>query len=314
MSSMETFRRFLYSCEIKLEPESFIINAFFYGLALSIGLGLIFYNNELTMLLLISASLFVITQAIAYGSVIVIANSRIQMIEEVLPDFLTLMSGNIRSGLTTERALLLSARKEFGILTKEIDKAAKLMITGVPFTDAFMAMTGKINSEVFAKTVRLIVEGVRSGGNLAELLDNTANDIRKFGAIRKEVSATVLSYQLFMLAAVAIGAPLLYAVSTFLVDAITRIKSKALISAVGASNYFPMFQSTNTVDPQMVFFFAIFSICMSAILGSLAAGVISKGKESDGFTYVPFVILISVSIFLVGRFILETFLGKMLMV
>ena len=106
----------------------------------------------------------------------VMANKRVAVIEELLPDFLSIMSSNIRSGLTYDRALLLSARKEFGPLSKEVDRAAKEVISGKTLPDALMGMTTRVRSESFAKTMRLIVEGVRSGGKLADFAGGAAID------------------------------------------------------------------------------------------------------------------------------------------
>ena len=252
-------------------------------------------------------------EGIVYGGLIRKARKRVNEMEDVLPDFLTLMASNIRSGLTPDRALLLSTRREFGPLTEEIDKSAKATLTGTPFTEAFMEMSQRFNSEMLSKTVRLIVEGARSGGSLADLLDNTALDIKRFASIRKEVSATVLVYMLFMFAAAAIGAPLLYAVSTMLIEVITEMKSEIAISSEDVSAYLPLVQGSTVISPELVFWFALFAIFIGAFFGSLAAGVISKGRESAGLGYVPTMILISMAVFFLSKILLEGLLGGLFM-
>jgi flagellar protein FlaJ len=258
-------------------------------------------------------AIFLGFEGVVYGGLIRKARKRVNEMEDMLPDFLTLMASNIRSGLTPDRALLLSTRREFGPLTEEIDKAAKATLTGTPFTEAFMEMSHRFNSEMLSKTVRLIVEGSRSGGSLADLLDNTALDIQRFASIRKEVSATVLVYMLFMFAAAAIGAPLLYAVSTMLIEVITEMKSEITVSTEDVSAYMPLIQGSTVISPELVFWFALFAIFIGAFFGSLAAGVISKGRESAGLGYIPTMIIISFAVFFLSKLLLESLLGGLFM-
>lgn len=304
-------RRLLKNCDIEVNERDFVTRIFVYGLGLGIGVGLILLNYSPEIALHIGFVGFAVFELAVYGILLITANKRVAQIEDALPDFLTLMSSNIRSGLTPDRALLFSARKEFGPLTKEIDRAAKsIIIAGKPFTEAFMDMGQSIESEMFSKTLRLIVEGVRSGGNLAELLERTALDIRGFGATRKEVAATVLTYKLFMLAAAGLGAPLLYAVSSFLIQIISDMKEKIGVDGDQVAEYMPMFGGSSAVNPELILSFSITAIAITALFGSLAAGVVSKGKESAGFPYVPVMLCLAFMIFFASKAALEIILNQ----
>src|SRR3989338_8958155 len=50
---------------------------------------------------------------------------RIKRIEEVFPDFLQLMSSNLRAGMTIDRAILMSTRPEFNPFDEEILKTGR---------------------------------------------------------------------------------------------------------------------------------------------------------------------------------------------
>ena len=65
--------------------------------------------------------------------------SRSKEVENILPDALQIMAMNIRAGLTTERALILTARPEFGIFEKELKRAGKEILAG---KDLKESMTG----------------------------------------------------------------------------------------------------------------------------------------------------------------------------
>lgn len=314
MSFEEKTQTLLYTCDLNFNAKEFLTNIVVFGILFGLGLGLLFYDGSATVFLLIFFCSLVIFELIIFGVLFVTSNKRISMIEDSLPDFLTLMSSNIRSGLTPDRALILSARKEFGPLTKEIDRAAKATVTGTPFTEAFMDMAKRVPSETLSKTIRLIVEGVRSGGNLAELLEATALDIRRFEAIKKEVSATVLIYKLFVFAAVAFGAPLLYAVSNFLIKMVADMKSKTGASSEELSAYVPILKGSSVISPELVFYFSIAALFVTAVFGALTAGVVSKGKESEGFSSIPFLLFLAFAVFFLGKMLLEVSLKGMFLV
>lgn len=310
MSAFSGVQNLLDNCDLDYNPGDFVLKMLVYGIGVGVLFGLLFYNYGEQTAVLTGAFCFACFELLVFGILVVTASKRVSMMENALPDFLTLMSSNIKSGLTPDRALLLSSRKEFGPLAKEIDRAAKETVGGAPFTAAFFGMVSKINSEMFAKTVRLIVEGVRSGGELSELLQVTSIDMRRFETIRKEVAATVAVYRIFIFAACAIGAPMLYASSIFLVNLMYNIRQE--MSASASSDFkTPLFNfsSSGSIDPQLVFWFSVVSIFMTTFLGALAAGVIAKGKESDGFTYIPPLLLLAYGVFFATDFLLNTLLG-----
>ena len=57
-------------------------------------------------------------------------SARIKKIEDVFPDFLQLVSSNLRAGMTIDRSILISSRKEFAPLDEEILKVGKDITTG----------------------------------------------------------------------------------------------------------------------------------------------------------------------------------------
>lgn len=306
----------LNMCDLQYRARHFITQMLLYGLLVGIGVGLIFYDpGAVEISVGIGLVVFIVFEAGTYAILLLISNKRAAMIEGSLPDFLSIMASNVRSGLTPDRALLLSARKEFGPLAREIDRAAKETIVGKPITDALMGMTGRIRSEMFSKTMRLIVEGINSGGNTADLLENTALDIRRFGAIRKEVAATVLVYQLFMFAAVAFGAPLLYSVTTFLIKVISQTRERIGVDITAeAASSLSFFSSSTIISPELVFIFSLAAIGITTFFGSLTAGVISKGKESEGLPYLPILLLVALGLFFLTRFFLETVFSELFFV
>lgn len=228
--------------------------------------------------------------------------SRIKKMEEVFPDFISLMSSNLRAGMTIDRALILSARKEFAPLDKEIMQLGKDILTGGEITQALKDMAKRIESDEIRKTVQILISGIQSGGNLAVLLENTANNMRERIFVRKRASSNVLMYVIFIFFAVAVGAPLLFGLSNVLVEIMSNIFANISVEDVSVS--LPFTISQINISTTFVFYFSLIFIVVSSVLASLILGLVSKGKESDGTKYILPLVVIGITVFLVSRFVL----------
>ncbi|VVB98845.1 Type II secretion system (T2SS), protein F [uncultured archaeon] len=239
------------------------------------------------------------------------ANKRTAQIEAMLPNFLSIMASNIRSGVTYDRALLLSSRKEFGPLAKEIDRAAKQTVAGKPLPDALMDMARRTRSETFAKTIRLVVEGMNAGGNLAEMLEITAIDIRQSSSLKKEVTATVTVYHLFIFMAANVGAPLLFALTGFLISVFSGIRANTSVgTGVAAGASLPMFSGGEALPVDVFTDYALLAIGCTTFFSTLASGAITKGKESEGLPDLGWSLLIAYGIFFIVRGLFTVLLGQ----
>ena len=64
-----------------------------------------------------------------------------------------------------------------------------------------------IKSSDLERTIDLIIEGIRGGGQLVALLEENANDIRRRQAMKKEIKANTMMYAIFIAFAGCLGAP-----------------------------------------------------------------------------------------------------------
>lgn len=226
---------------------------------------------------------------------------RIKKIEEVFPDFLQLMSSNLRAGITIDRSMLLSVREEFDPLDKEIQKAGREIATGKSMETSLLNMAERIGSEKIRKTILLIISGMRAGGNLATLLEQTATNMRENLFIEKKAASNVLMYVIFIFVAVAAGAPALFGLSTVLVEILTNLLSG--IPDVGSVSL-PFTLSAISVSVTFIKYFALTFIVVIDLLAALVLGLVSKGEEKEGIKYFPFILVISLVIFFVIRVLL----------
>lgn len=273
--------------------------------SLSIGLSAFFLTTLMgfgALAAVVGAASAASSLALSHISFIFAADSRGKEIENMLPDCLQLISANIRAGMTVDKAIWLSARKEFGILEEEIRKVGAKTFGGRPIKFALEDMSSSIKSDILDRTVKLVIDGMESGGELAKLMDETANNIRSRQTLRKEIRSNVLMYSMFITFAAVIGAPFLFAISLYFIEMTTKLWAAQDIPS-SSMGFFKM--TGPQVSADEMFFFSVGAIALTTFFGSLIIGLIQHGQEKQGLKYIPFFMGAAFAIFFAVSFALK---------
>lgn len=307
----ETVRRSLIYADVDVDYEDFIGFTLVFGVALSFAVSMDAYLIWNLNPLIGFVGTFTAFLTLMYTLIFFMIHNRSSFIDTMLPDALQLMSSNIRAGLTTDRSLLLSARSEFGPLKKEISIVGKRIFAGGIIEDELLGMTKRVKSKIFDRTILLIVQGIKSGGSLERLLIQTADDLRKQESLRKEIQATVLMYSILIAFAVVLAAPFLFGVSSYLAEVLgSRMTSFAFVRGLTSTTNFEV--GAATIPPETLFRFSIASLTMSSVFGGLAIGLIQEGEEKVGVKYIPILLLLSLTVFVVTRSAMLSIFGSLI--
>lgn len=280
------------------------------GIMFSVAVGaLVFFIwRKIEFALISLAAMFIVTQIYFIAQKSLRRSADIKKMEQAFPDFIDLMASNLRAGITIDKSLLLSSRKEFAPLDKEILTLGKDIVTGKEVARALHDMGERIGSEKIRRTIQLIISGIRSGGNLAVLLEETAVNMREREFVEKRAASNVLMYVIFIFFAVAVGAPALFAFSSVLVEILTKILGNIPITDTAASAPSLPFALTKiNVSTNFIFWFAIVFLVAIDVLASLVLGIVNKGKEKEGLRYAIPLIIISVVFYLLARVFILTY-------
>jgi len=250
-----------------------------------------------------------------YSALMLLADSRGNFVESILPDVLKLMSSNLRAGLTIDRSLIQAARPEFGFFQKEINQVAGKIVSGKSFEEALSELGSKIKSKNLEITVDLIVQGIRSGGSLASSLDRIADILRDREFVQKEIKAGVQMYVVFIMFAIMIGAPLLFGMSTFMVSVLEKMSSN-IAGSFGSSGMSSLGIQTASmslpISLEFLMNFSLISLISTSLLGAIVVGLVNTGNWKNGIKYMPVFSLISLGFFYVMNRILAGTIGSML--
>jgi archaellum biogenesis protein FlaJ (TadC family) len=259
------------------------------------------------VLVLISLFIFAFTVFTLYLVLHFRVDDRRKRIENVLPDALQIIAANIRAGLTPLAALRTAARPEFGPLEEEIRYVTAKSLGIESFTDALMEMSKRIKSEILERTVALFIVSMRSGGSLAVLLENAADDILEGQELRRQLIAGTNMYIVFILFAVLVGMPALLSISIEFVDLINSLQAKSaqtgLSSQVGLALGSP-------ISADFLLGVSIITLIGTSITVSMLIGVIHDGKELNGLKYTMYLLVASVVVFLIAHiYVLKSILS-----
>jgi len=120
-------------------------------------------------------------------------------------------------------------------------------------------------------------------------------------------------YVIFIFSAVSFGAPVLYGLSSYLVDVMTNVISKVDIPAEDLGTMsMPLTITKVSISPQFVMTYVVVSLVMTSVMGSLILGLISKGEGKQGFKLMPILIAISILVFFSVRFLVSVLLSGLL--
>jgi pilus assembly protein TadC len=243
-------------------------------------------------------------------STIVSMNSdqRARYVETVLPDALQLMSANLRSGVSTDEALVRSARPEFGFLADRIRIAGDKIATGVIFAEAFREIPKDVDSDILRQTIDLIIEGETSGGELSSILESTAVDIRDTATIQKEIRSVITVYAMFIFIAIAIIAPILYAVSSQLAGILSQL-SKSIAGQFLTTKSPTLQLAPSLISQDFLLMFSYVNLIVTGVFGSLMIALINRGNEKFGLRYIPIILGISLGLFYIGGLVMKAFFG-----
>jgi flagellar protein FlaJ len=284
-------------------PKIFVII-----LGLVAGILYFLFTNSIVLSIISTVLVIVVGLSYLYFKNSLKKGARIKKIEGVFPDFLQLMSSNLRAGMTIDKSMLLSAREEFDPLDKEIIKTGRDITTGKKIETSLEEMSERIGSEKISKTVQLIISGIKAGGNLAVLLEQTSVSMRERNFVEKRAASNVKMYVIFIFVAVAVGAPVLFALSSVLVEVLSSLLG-GLPGLEQAPANLPFTLSSISISTEFIKYFSVVFIITIDILASLILGLVGKGEEKQGLKYLIPLLLISVSAFFAVRIFLSSFLS-----
>jgi pilus assembly protein TadC len=309
--AMPHLREFLFKAGIPSVPYKFF-GALFYLTALITGIIYILYiqpfllqYSKLVLLILSAASWFIIQISLAtlfilliYFYVDLLIFKRTKKMEEKLPDFLQVVSSNLKGGMSFENALLSAIKPRFSILANEMAEVSKKVMTGHETSKALSELGKKYDSVMLRRIVDLIVTELESGGEIAKLIDRIVDNIKETRVLKEEISASAVAYMIFIAVIVIVIAPLLFSLAFHLLIVVLNFMSR-LAATTASGGDLPFTIGVVSLDPDMFKYFSMAVIIVISFFSSLITSIIEKGNVKSGLKYIPIFLISSLIMYFV---------------
>jgi archaellum biogenesis protein FlaJ (TadC family) len=196
-----------------------------------------------------------------------------------------------------DRALWYAVRPGFGVLAKEIETVAKNTMAGEDLSSALTNFANKYNSKIIQRSISLLLEGMAAGGELADLLNKVAMNIEETKLIKKEMASSVTTYVIFIIFATIIAAPVLFGLSTQLLEVIKAITGRLGPTMSSSGSMMGFSFSGDAIKTSDFRIFAYLMLSISAFSSACIISIIRKGRVKDGLAQIPVFIIVSLLIY-----------------
>ncbi len=220
---------------------------------------------------------------------------RTQQIEDKLPDYLNLVSVNLKGGMSFEKSLWTAIKPEFKVLAKEITIVSKSVMTGNDVKNALRKFSRKYNSPILRRAIDLLVGEIEGGGRIVDVIDNIVENLKKTEKLKKELRVATRTYMIFISVIVIFIAPALFAVSQQLLTMITSFTANLSGSLQSVSTPF-QFGGSN-VEPADFKNFSYLALGIISTFSSMIVSIIDKGDIKTGLKYIPIYVSASLIMF-----------------
>jgi len=223
-----------------------------------------------------------------YGMYQYIHHRRIYQIDSIFPDFVRDLAASRRAGMTFTNAILFTSKGSYGLLTDEIKKIAQQISWGSSVEEALGAFAKRIKTKSVQRTISLIIEASRSGGNVADVLDVAADDAREIKQLESERRVNMASYVVVIYVSMLVFMAIVAMLAGVFIPTITGEEAEGLAAAVSGGG---------GIDKNEIIQVFYFATLIQSIGTGVVAGVFEDGHLESSVKHIFILVVISWIVF-----------------
>ena len=207
-----------------------------------------------------------------------------------MPEFLRDLGASIQTGIPIQAALESASKRDYGPLTDELKIMLSHMSWGLNFEDAMIELSERIDLPLVKKSIILILEASRHGGDYFNIFSSTAHYMENTNTWDLRRKAQTLPYVAIFYFSVVIFLFIIIMISRVIFIPITELNE------VGTPLITPIL---TTIQARRIFLHAAL---LEAFFGGILAGKINESSFTAGLKHSMLLSIISgVSFFIFFR-------------
>lgn len=300
-SPIEKYAYYMQQANLDVPPLLWlggsVIAAIALGLLVFVGTLILRINEPLHSILA-----FTIVLDVMIGYPYMKGRSRIDAIEEALPDALKQISDTLKTGSTYEYALREVASAQYGPLSDEMKKVLRKLEEGENFENSLLSLTRNVDSRLVGRVITIIVDTVRAGAQLAEILDDISQDVREMNRIAAERRSKTILQVIFMVAAGVLVAPFIFGLVSVVIDFLIRTSGNT--GAITGANLVAVRGARDLIIFAIKGYIFIISVAAAVMIGAMR-----DGKLSKSLLYTPLLLMLAYTVFFLSQILVGSIVG-----
>jgi tight adherence protein B len=187
---LEGLQRKLIHAHVFMRAEEFI------GLSIVCGIGMMFLIYILTGIVFLTIIFGVLAGKIPDLVIGAKKSKRMSMLNEQLPDALSIMANGLRAGYSFVQAMDVVSREMEYPIADEFGRVVRENRLGKPMEDVLLDLTERTDNEDLDMVVTALLIQKQVGGNLAEILNKIEHTIRERVRIRGEIKTLTVQQRM----------------------------------------------------------------------------------------------------------------------
>ncbi len=204
---------------------------------------------------------------------------RVKRIEQYFPNFLRDVAEMNRSGMTLTKSVGTVSKGEYGDLTSEIAKIDDMLSWGISFDNALEKFADRVATPLIYRSVALINQASRAGGNVPDVLEVAARDAYVLKLMERDRASSmiiyvIISYMSFLVFLFVIGI-----LSYSFIPVMAEASITANAAGGGAQEFIGVF------DPEMFRRLFFHAALIQGFASGLVAGQMGEGEILAGLKH-----------------------------
>jgi len=209
--------------------------------------------------------------------------------EEMFLEFTRNLVESVKTGTPISKSIINMKKKSFGVLSKHVEKLANQIAMGIPLRIALQTFANDVNNVTVTRTITLIGQAEKAGGNIAEILEAVAKAVSMVDKLKKERKATISTlvvqgYIIFFVFMV-----IVLVMQFYIIPMISGISDTGGLGLGGISAG----SNINASDVSKAF---LYLVIFQGIFSGLTIGKLSEGTLKGGLKHSFALVVLSFSI------------------
>jgi len=156
-----------------------------FALMVIIGGFFAFFDQKPRMFYFIAGLAFLIA-LVPFLSDMLLESGREKEKEDMFLEFARGLVESVKAGTPISKSIINMRNKSFGTLSPHIQKLANQITLGIPVRKALEVFAGDIGNKVIERSVGLISEAEKAGGDISTILESVAKSVSQIEDLKKE--------------------------------------------------------------------------------------------------------------------------------